>query len=348
MTFASDNTGPAHPKVMDAVAAANTGYALPYGVEAEMERVTDRIRTLLDVPRAEVRLVPTGTAANMLLLGTLADPHQQIYCTDIAHVLVDECGAVELTSGGARLTPVPHAGGKMTADALARAMATTREGDVHNHQRGPVSITNLTERGTLYRPAEVAELAAVAARHGRPLHMDGARFANAVAASGAAPSEMVRDLAALSFGGTKNGCLGVEAAVLFDPDRAWTLDLRRKRAGHLFSKHRFLSAQMAAYLDGDLWLEMAAAANAACARLAEGLRSLDGVRLMFPPEGNILYAEWPRSAHEALQRTGGGYGIEGDMDVAPDAPVAARLVCNWATEAADCDAFVVRLKAALA
>ena len=165
---------------------------------------------------------------------------------------------------------------------------------MHGVQRGMLSITNVTEAGTVYTPAEIAALTALARAQGLPSHLDGARFANALVATGATPAEMTwkAGIDVLSFGGTKNGCMGVEAVVIFDPAKAWEFELRRKRGGHLFSKHRFLSAQMEAYLTDDLWLRLATHANAMGARLAQGLRCVR-CTLLHPAEANMMFPEWP-------------------------------------------------------
>ncbi len=346
MRFSSDNAGPAHPRVMDALLSANAGHVLPYGNDAGMDAVRERIRDLFEAPRAAVHLVATGTACNALLLAAMGRPWETVYCADVAHVAHDECGAPEFFSAGAKLTPVPTVEAKMTPAALEAAIGTTAQGSVHGVQRGPVTITQITERGTLHAVDEIAALTGVARSHGLPVHMDGARFANAVAALGCTPAEMTwrAGIDTVSFGGTKNGLLGVEAAVIFDDALAWEFELRRKRAAHLFSKHRFLSAQMDAYLTDDLWLDMARASNAACARLAAGLRAVPGVTLDYPPQGNMIYARWPRAAHARLRAAGAQYNAMGRVEGPDDEPLAARLVCDWSASDTDTDRFVSVLR----
>jgi threonine aldolase len=346
MHFASDNAGPAHPRVMDALLAVNAGHAMPYGADAAMDVVRARIRDLFEAPEAAVYLVATGTAANALLLATMGQPWETVFCADVAHVAHDECGAPEFFGAGAKLTPVPTVEARMTPAALRAAIESTAHRVVHGVQRGPVTLTQITERGTLYSLDEIAALTAVARDHGLPVHMDGARFANAVAALGCTPAQMTwrAGVHTLSFGGTKNGLLGVEAAVIFDPAQAWEFELRRKRAAHLFSKHRYLSAQMAAYLTDGLWLEMASAANAACARLADALRAVPDVRIDFPPQGNMIYAAWPRAAHRRLMAAGAQYYMMGAVDGPDDGMVPARLVCDWTADPADTDRFIDALR----
>jgi len=345
MFFASDNAGPAHPAVMQALADANAGYALGYGADAIMDRVSDRIRDLFEAPQAAVYLVATGTAANALALASLCNPWQTIFCTKMAHINVDECNAPEFYSG-AKLTVVPDEAGRMTPEGLRAAIEAEETRGVHGPQRGPVSITNVTEEGTLYDTDQIASLSAIARDHRLPVHLDGARFANAQVALGCSAAEMTwkAGVDAVSFGGTKNGCMGVEAVVLFDPEKAWEFELRRKRGGHLFSKHRYLSAQMDAYLEGDLWLDLARASNAACARLAEGLRGQPDVAFVSDPQANIIFFRAPRALHRKLQ-TGGAvyYLMDGTRDGAEDAPLTGRLVCDWSMTEAGVDAFLALL-----
>ena len=346
MIFTSDNASPAHPKVIEALARANEGYAMPYGADPLMDGVRARIREIFEAPEAAVYLVATGTTANALALACLSEPWQAIYCHEDAHVMVDECGAPEFYTAGAKLVPIAGEDGKLTPQALRAAIEATHQGFVHSVQRGAVSLTNATEAGTIYRPEEVAALAAVARDFALPVHMDGARFANALVSAGCSPADLTwrAGVDALSFGGTKNGLVGVEAVVLFDPARAWEFELRRKRGGHLFSKHRYLSAQMAASLEGDLWLEMARAANRAAARLAEGIAATPGAFLRHPVEANAVFAGWPRAGHRRAQEAGAAYyfwpDMEASLDGPDDEPLSARLVCSWCTTDAEIDEFL--------
>ena len=340
MWFASDNTGPAAPEIVEAVAAANAGHAASYGADATQERVQARIREVFEAPEAAVYLVATGTAANALSLACLCPPWATVYCHHGAHVAEDECGAPEFYTGGAKLTLVDGAHGRIDRAGLEQAIGDTAVRGVHNVQKGALSLSNATDAGTVYGPEAVAELAGVARAAGLPVHMDGARFANAVAALGCSPAELTwkAGVDVLSFGGTKNGCLGVEAVVLFDPGRAWEFELRRKRGGHLFSKHRFLAAQMEAYLEGGLWLDLAEASNARARELSQGIASLPGAALDHPTEANSVFASWPRARHWAAQAAGAHYylwpptqSLEGPGEEA----LPARLVCNWATTPAE-------------
>lgn len=345
MNFASDNTGPAHPKVMEALMRANEGYAPAYGADALTTRAVNLVRETFEAPEAEVAFVATGTGCNSLLLAALSRPWETIFCGPLAHVRTDESNAPEAFSGGARLVGVdvtPR--DKVTPEALEAAMGDFGFGDVHSPALGPVTITQATERGTLYSADEIAAIAGVAHANGVRLHMDGARFANAAVALGLSAADMSHraGVDAVSFGGTKNGCLAVEAAVVFDPEAADHLKRRRMRAGHLFSKHRLLAAQMVAYLEGGLWRELAEASNAAAARLAKGLESVPGAAFEFPVEANMLWVWLPRAAHRRLKDAGAAYHIYvGELNGAdPDEALLARLVCDWSCPDDAIDRFV--------
>lgn len=336
MFFASDNTSGAAPEILAAIASANPGSPGSYGADALTARVTERVREVFEAPQAAVFLVATGTAANALAIATLTRPWGAVYTHPDAHVALDECGAPEFYAGGAKLVPVAGNHGRMTPDALRTAILSTPQGFVHSVQRGMVSLTNLTEAGTAYRPNDVRALAAVAKEFGLPVHMDGSRIANALAATGASPAEMTwrAGVDALSLGGTKNGCLGVEAVVFFDPEHAWEFELRRKRGGHLFSKHRFLAAQMDAYLTDGLWLRLATQANARAAALARGIAVLPGASFLHPPDGNMVFARFPRAAHRRARAEGAAYYLSPEtatVDGPDDKPLGARLVASWNT-----------------
>ena len=340
MWFTSDNASGAAPEIMAAVQAANAGYARSYGADDLMGQVTAQLRETFEAPEAAVYLVATGTVANSLALALTCPPWGAVFCHEHAHVAEDECGAPEFYTHGAKLALVPGAHGKMTPETLAPVLARTGT-SVHGVQKGMVTITNVTEAGSVYTPAEIAALTATARSHGLPCHLDGARFANALVATGATAAEMTwqAGIDLVSFGGTKNGCMGVEAVVIFDPAKAWEFELRRKRGGHLFSKHRFLSAQMAAYLQGGLWLRLASHANAMAARLVEGLAAKPDVTLAHPVQANILFPEWPAGTHARLQAAGAAYY---EMP-APEGREAARLVTSWSTTEADVDRFLSAL-----
>lgn len=339
LDFASDNAGPVHPKVLDAIVRANDGPARAYGEDSWTLRACEALREVLEAPEAAVHLVTTGTAANALCLALLARPWDAVFCTDVAHVHEDECNAPEMFTGGAKLFPLPAPEAKLDPAALERALGAL--GSVHGPQKGPVTIAQATERGNVYRPQEVEAIARVAQAAGVRLHMDGTRLANALVQLGCAPAATTwrAGVTALSFGGTKNGLMGAEAVVLFDPALSREAELRRKRAGHLVSKHRFLAAQMLAYLEGGLWLELAAQANAAAARLLQGLGSL-GWPPLWPVESNLAFVAMPRRVHRRLFAAGASYHLWGPETGDPDEPVLCRLVCDWSKTDAEVDRFL--------
>jgi len=349
MYFVSDNAGPVAPQIMDALIAANQGYAMPYGGDAITAHVQARIREIFEAPEALVALVATGTAANSLSLATLANPWEAIFGHRHAHFQEDECGAPEFYTGGAKLVAVdgPHA--KIDPDALLRTISANSEADIHQIRRGPLSITQLTEFGTAYTLNEINTLTGIAKSFGLACHMDGSRFANALVAIGCTPAEMTwkSGIDILSLGGAKNGLMGVEAVVMFDPSLSTEFNLGRMRGGHLFSKNRFPAAQMQAYLTDGLWLELAKKSNAAAAQLEAGICAVPGGSLDHPRDANILFAKWPRKGHRAAQLAGAAYYMipfDQSLDGADDEPLGARLVCNWATTDADIATFLDAIK----
>jgi threonine aldolase len=314
MNFASDNVTGASPEIIAAIAAANHGPAMPYGADEITRRLEQRFAEVFE---HEVAVFPvaTGTAANTLALACLTPVYGAVYCHEEAHIATDECGAPEFFTGGAKLVTCPGEHGKLTPEILAPRIVGA--GVVHNVQPAAISITQETEAGTVYRPAEIAALSALARQHALALHMDGARFANAVAGLGCAPADLTwrAGVDALSFGATKNGALAAEAVLFFDPKRAESFGYRRKRAGHLLSKQRFVAAQLEAYLTDDLWLRNARHANAMAARLGSGLAALPGARLLHPVEGNEVFVEFGDRAIERLAAAGFGFYRWGEAPI---------------------------------
>ena len=320
--FRSDNVKGAAPEILAALAEANTGTAAPYGDDVLTARLQDRFREVFETDCA-VFPVATGTAANVLGLSVMTPPYGAIYCHKDSHINVDECGAPELYSGGAKLVALPGADAKLSAAQLAEVLAEGGAGVVHHVQPAAISLTQASEAGTVYRLEEVAAIAEVARAHGLGLQMDGARFANALVTLGCSPAEATwkAGVDVLAFGGTKNGCFCAEAVVVFRPDLAATLPYRRKRGGHLFSKLRFLSAQIEAYLKDDLWLRLARHANAQARDLAAGLADLPGVEILHPVEANEIFARLPRGLAERLRAQGFTF-----YDWAAAGPGAVRLI----------------------
>lgn len=351
MFFSSDNVSACAPEIFEAVAAANHGVAKPYGADDLTARVEAQVAEVFERP-AKVYLVSTGTAANALALGCLCPPWATVFCHRNAHVEEDECGAPEFYTGGAKLTLLDGPGARIAPDALADALRFTGRAGVHNVQRGALSLTQATEKGAAYTPDEVAALAEQAKAAGLPVHMDGTRFANALARLGCTPADLTwrAGVDVLCLGATKNGAMAAEAVILFDDAKACEFELRRKRGGHLFSKMRYLSAQMAAYLEGGLWLRLASHANAMADRLAEGLRGLPGVTLDHELGANMMFPSLPRRAHRALQAAGAVYYLwpfDQSLDGADDGLLTCRLVCSWATTADEVDRFLAVAREAL-
>ena len=316
---------------MQALLDANEGWASPYGNDPLTKKTVALVREVFEAPDAAVYFVATGSAANALVLGTLTQPFQTVFCTSEAHIHEDECSAPEFFTGGAKLTLVASENALMESAALQDAIERWGGGNVHGPQPGTVSLTQVTERGTVYTLDHLEELVRVAKTHGLPVHLDGARFANALVSLGATPAEMSWKLGidAVSFGGTKNGLMGVEAVIIFDPQKAWEFELRRKRGGHLFSKNRYLAAQMHAYLQDDLWIEMATKANQTAQSLAEYMQANPAVSILYPRGANMLFVEMTRALHKKLNEAGAHYYLNGSLEGADDELVAARLVVDW-------------------
>ncbi len=332
--FCSDNTAGASPQILEALAREAAGKVMPYGNDDLTRRVEARLREVFETDCA-VFPVATGTAANVLGLSVMTPPYGAVYCHKDSHINVDECGAPEFFTGGAKLVTLDGAHGKLTPEILTGAIGGV--GDVHHVQPAAVSLAQATESGTLYTPEEVAAIGDLARQRGLGLQMDGARFANALVALGCRPAEITwkAGVDALAFGATKNGALAAEAVVLFKPELARTFAYRRKRGGHLFSKMRFLSAQLDAYLADGLWLANARHANAQAARLAEGLAGLPGARLLHPVEANEIFAVLPEPVIEGLFAAGFQF-----YRWAAGGENAVRLVAAFDTAPEDVEAFL--------
>ena len=344
MFFASDNAGPVPQQVLDQMVSANSGYLPSYGADPQMERVTRLVREKFEAPGAAVYLVGTGTAANALALSTLSQPWETVFCSPVSHIHEDECNAPEFYMGGGKLTLVGNSD-KISPEALIKSIEGEENRGVHGPQRGPISITQITEKGHSYSVEEVQAISNVAKTYGLALHMDGARFTNAIVARNASPADMTwrAGVDALSFGGTKNGLMGVEGVIFFDPKHTWEFELRRKRGAHLFSKHRYLSAQMLAYLTDDLWLDLARRANGNFARLKAGLETLPDVQLRGNPDGNMTFFDMPRALHKRAEAAGAVYywdDVEGPMDQM----IMGRLVCDWSITHDMIDQFIACLQ----
>jgi threonine aldolase len=338
--FASDNTAPATPEVMAALVAANRGAQPAYGDD----EITARLeRKLAELFEHEVAVIPvsTGTAANALSLAACTTPWGIVFCHHAAHVNEHEAGAPEFFSGGARLVPLGGEHGKIALDALGTAIAASGFGVVHESQPQAVTITQASEVGTLYRLDEIRAIAELAHGKGMKLHMDGARFANAVAALGVSPADLTwrAGIDIMSFGATKNGAIAAEAIVAFDPALAAELGFRRKRAGHLLSKQRYLSAQIEAGLIDGRWLGWARHANEMAAALAQGLVALGCATLLHPVEANEIFVRLPEPVLAGLERDGFAF----HRRPAPNRQII-RLVTSWNIAPDAIDSFLARAR----
>lgn len=334
LRFYSDNTATACPEILEAVIAANDGFAQAYGEDPWTERLDD-VLGLFFGSSVRAFAVSTGTAANALALATVTPPYGAIFAHEQAHVTRDECGAPEFFSGGAQVIALPGADGKLTTDTL-RAALDANPVSVHTVQPAAISLAQATEAGTTYRPDEIAALSQLAHSRGLRVHMDGARFANAVAFLGCGPADVTWRVGVdvLSFGATKNGALGAEAVVFFDAALARDFELRRKRSGHLLSKSRYVSAQLLAYVQPDLWHRNAVRANS----LAQSLAGPASRWLMYPVEANELFLRLGESAKRHLRSLGFEF-----YDWGASHSGEARFVVSWDQSAEDVAALAAAL-----
>lgn len=342
MDFRSDNVTGACEAVLRALTAANADSVASYGDDPWTDRARALIGELFETDCA-VLPVATGTAANAVALGATVPPHGAVYCHREAHVNVDECGAPEMFTGGAKLVALDGAAAKLAPEAIETALAQGWRGVVHHVQPAAVSITQASECGTVYTPAEVAALGDLCRRHDLLLHMDGARFANAVARTGARPADLTwkAGVDILSFGATKNGAFAAEAIVAFRPGLAQRLGFARKRGGHLLSKMRFVSAQLVGYLEDGVWLDNARHANAMADRLAEGLAAVPGAAPAYPVEANEVFVRLDPPVAEAMRRAGALF-----HPWVPGGPNCWRLVTAWNTAPEAVDAVMRAARAA--
>jgi threonine aldolase len=350
MNFASDNTAGIAAPILEAIGKANAGYALGYGNDDWTRRVEQRLAEIFEHELAAF-LVPTGTAANALALAHLAPPWGAVLCHVESHVAVDECGAPEFFGGGIKLIGLPGEGSKIAAPTLRRALEDGPWGGPHHVSASVLSLSQATECGTIYRVAEVRELTEIAHRHGVAVHMDGARLGNALARMNASPAEATwkAGVDALSFGATKGGAMGAEAVIFFDPKRGASMQDRRKRGGALASKHRFIAAQMEAFLQDDLWLKLARHANAMADAVSAGLTAA-GCKPVWPVEANEIFAPLTAALDQKLKAAGAAYYPWKTQSLAKDASIAAdqtlmRFVTSFQTTQDDVDRFLATIRA---
>ena len=353
MLFTSDNWAGVHPAIMDAMAAANEGSQPAYGADPLTEAAT---RALGEVFEREVFVayVTTGSAANGLALASLMPPWGAVIAHEHAHVHIDECGAPEFYTGGAKVLTVPAASGgggggedgKLTPSGVEAALSVYDPPAYHRVRPSALSLTQATEWGAAYTPSEIGALAEIAKRHGLAVHMDGARFANAVAAGAGSPADLTwrAGIDVLCLGGTKNGCMAAEAVICFGEAARDQLPWRQKRAGLSWSKHRFLGVQWSAYLADGLWLDLASRANEMAARLASVLSAHDDVTLIREPTINEVFALMPDAPAEDLRGQGARFYDWVQPNDAYDRK-ARRFVTSYVTQVQEIDALEAALRA---
>lgn len=337
MHFASDNWAGAHPLIASSLSTHATDYSQPYSDSPFDKQVQQHFSTIFERP-VSVFYVATGTAANSLALSLVSKPGGIVLAHSEAHIVADECGAPEFLSGQLRIATVGGRDGKIDAGLLRRKVRGM-SGDVHAGRANAVSITQATEAGTLYSLEEIEAVAGVAREFGLPLHMDGARFANAVVALGCSPAEMTwkRGVDMLSFGATKNGCWCAEAVILFDESKVGDFPYIRKRAAQLFSKSRFVSAQFEAYFRDGLWLELARHANGMAARLVEAIGSSKEARLLGEAKSNEVFVVLPKTLVDTAREKGAvfyDWPTPAGVEIAEDEKVC-RFVTSFATTEED-------------
>lgn len=336
-SFASDNNTGVHPAVMEAIVAANEGDVVAYGDDPFTGRAVEVLRQHFGAD-AEPFFVMNGTGANVTALAAITRPFEAVICTDCAHINVDECGAPERVAG-CKLLPVTAADGKLTPEDIESRLHG--RGDEHNAQPRVVSITQATETGTVYTPEEVRAIAETAHAYGMLVHMDGARICNAAAALGGPLRETTRDAGVdvLSFGGTKNGMMYGEAVVFFHSEHAAEYRYYRKQATQLASKMRYIGVQFTALLEGALWRENALHANRMAALLAESVRNIPGVDIIYPVESNAVFAAIPKEAVTLLMEHSYFY-LTGSETTTP----VARWMTSWKTTEEDVHTFAAAVK----
>lgn len=345
MNFASDNTAAMAPDILAALTGANEGFALGYGNDDWTRDVERRIGEVFEREVA-VFLVPTGTAANALALAHVSPPWGAVFTHAESHIVTDECGAPEFFGGGLKLIGLPGVGCKLEPAMLQAELAPYAGHAPHQVIPSALSFSQATEAGTIYRPDQIRALADIAHGRGMKVHMDGARLGNALVRLNASPAQATwqAGVDVLSFGATKGGALAAEAVVFFDPALAAGMGERRKRAGHLLSKHRFLSAQFQAYLADGCWLRLARHANAMADRLASALTAV-GLSPVWPVEANLVFVLIPKALDERLKAVGARYYVRNSASLPAGISQRAddrliRLVTSFATVESEVNRFV--------
>lgn len=344
MNFASDNVYGVDPRIMQAMMDANNRLTdVSYCHDEGSKQVEARLSEVFEKD-VKAFLVMNGTGANSLALSAMCPAFGGIICHETSHINTDECNCPELFTGGAKLITIAGAHGKLTPSAVAGKLAHFGHGE-HGSKPSALSVSNVTELGTIYTASEVKALADVVKPRGMKIHMDGARFANAVVALGCTPADITwkAGIDVLSFGGTKNGGMILEAVVFFDHALADDFLYCRKRSGQLLSKGRYLSAQMLAYLNDDVWLENARRANRLASQLSNGMSQSNRIRLSSPTQANEVFAVMPRSTFDAVQKAGACF-YDWPMDGLADDEIHCRFVLSWNTPEKDVNDFVTHLR----
>lgn len=336
MSLDSDNTVGASPEILEHILRCNDGSAGSYGADEITERVTVQFSEFFE---KDVLAFPvaTGTAANSLAIACYTPPFGAVYCHGAAHIMVDECNGPEFYTGGAKLVPVTMDGTKLAVEHLQTAHGRGWSHSFHHAQPSLVSITQATEGGTVYSLSEIEEITAFAKANGLAVHMDGARFCNALVTLKCSAADMTWrcGIDVVTFGATKNGALAAEAVIFFDKEKAKEFIFRRKRSGHQFSKQRFLSAQLEAMMTDDVWRRNATHANDMACRLSESLASCEGVSLAYPVEANEIFVRIPDAV--AIQMRNSGIDLKGWPEFGSD---CYRMVTSWCTKDTDIDSVI--------
>ena len=340
MQFTSDTSAPVHPEIFDAMLAANEGAASSYGADAWTQKAKQALQDIFETD-LDVWFAPSGTAANALAISTFCSPLSSIVCHKEAHIERDERNACEFYTGGAKLALQGGAHGLLSPEEIGQLFEAADPNFVHETPPGLLSVTHLSECGAAYDIMAIEALCAHAHAFGAPVHMDGARFANAIVSKDVAPADITwrAGVNVLTFGATKNGAIACEAIILFGEARSKYPELlaRAKRAGHMPAKLRYTAAQMLGYLQDGLWLKLARQANSSATTLADMLLDVEGVSLAHPVDGNEVFAHLPDDVARRLTKAGVGFykWLDGSH----------RFVCSWATQASDIDALKRALSA---
>ena len=338
----SDNNSGVSEAILKAIINENEGNVIAYGGDELTHKTEQRFKEVFENDGLKSYNLVSGTAVNSLIVATLSPTFGAIFCHKNSHINTDECGSIEFQTGGAKLIPLAGINGKITPSEVEGAIETFIIGEAHHNQPSMLSIAQTTEVGTVYTPEEINDLSTLLKKYGLKLHMDGARFANALDKIGCSPAEMTwkSGVDALSFGTTKNGTLGAEVAIFFNDTDDGSFIYRRMRSGHLLSKMRFVSAQIIAYLENDLWLKNATHANLMAEKLYQGVKNSDHIKFSFPVQSNVMFAEIEDQLREKLSTSGFQFYSKKNGDIS-----TSRLVTAFNTSPELMDEFIEIVRA---